>query len=104
MRSSWHRTCAAPADEDARIAAVTGERSPSMAGPDWVTADSFVVGGVEYVCRPLNERFPSTADRMCLVKWPWQVAWYQRLLQEVAPQRVVELGMWDGASVSLCAE
>jgi methyltransferase family protein len=70
----------------------------------WTSDDTFVIADVEYVCRPLTDRFPSTPDRLCLVKDPWQVDWYEVLLRDVAPQRMIEIGIWDGASMALCAE
>jgi hypothetical protein len=70
----------------------------------WTSDDTFVITDTEYVCRPLADRFPSTADRLCLVKDRWQVDWYEQLLRDLAPQRMIEIGMWDGASLALCAE
>ncbi len=70
----------------------------------WTGDDTFVLGDAEYVCRPLADRFPSTADRLCLVKHRWQVEWYEQFLRDLAPQRMIEVGMWDGASMALCAE
>jgi hypothetical protein len=70
----------------------------------WTGDDTFMVDRVEYVCRPLRDRFPSTAERMCLVKAPWQVEWYAQLLRTVAPQSMVEVGMWEGASFALAAQ
>ncbi len=70
----------------------------------WTSDDTFELGGVEFVCRALKPGFPSTPDRMLLVKSRWQVEWYERFLLERAPQTVVEVGMFDGASMALCAE
>ena len=33
----------------------------------WRGDDSFVIADVEYVCRPVTGRFPSTPDRFCLL-------------------------------------
>jgi cephalosporin hydroxylase len=38
------------------------------------------------------------------VKHPWQVDWYERLLADIEPDRMIEIGMWDGASLAFCAE
>jgi len=70
----------------------------------WKADDTFTISDVEYVCRPINGRFPSTPGRFCLLKAPWQVEWYEQLLHDLAPRRMVEVGMYDGASIAFCAE
>jgi hypothetical protein len=70
----------------------------------WRGSDAFVISDVEYVCRPVQGRFSSTASRFCLLKARWQVDSYVQLLDEVAPRRMVEVGMYDGASMALTAE
>jgi Methyltransferase domain len=71
---------------------------------EWRGDDVFTFSDVEYVCRPVKGRFPSTSERFCLLKARWQVEWYEQLLHEVAPQAMIEVGIYDGASVALCAE
>jgi hypothetical protein len=70
----------------------------------WTADDTFSLGNVEYVCRPLANRFPSTAQRFCLVKDPRHVERYAAFLRDRPAPHVVEIGMWDGASVALAAE
>jgi hypothetical protein len=70
----------------------------------WAADDAFSIGDVEYVCRPVEGRFTSTSRRFCLLKARWQVEWYEQLLRSLAPQVVVEVGMYDGASLALTAE
>jgi hypothetical protein len=70
----------------------------------WKTDDSFALGDVEYVCRPVSGRFESTPHRFCLLKAPWQVEWHERLLHDVRPGAMIEVGMFDGASVALSYE
>ncbi len=70
----------------------------------WTTDDTFAIDDVEYVCRPINGRFRSTPDRFCLLKARWQVEWYERLLHDLAPRTMIEVGMYDGASIALCAQ
>jgi hypothetical protein len=41
---------------------------------------------------------------MLLVKSRWQTEWYEDFLRRFAPQTVVEVGTFDGASLVLCAE
>jgi hypothetical protein len=71
---------------------------------NWTSDDTFELGGVEFACRALKPGFPSTADRMLLVKSRWQTEWYEDFLRKVAPQTIVEVGTFDGASLALCAE
>jgi hypothetical protein len=70
----------------------------------WTSDDTFTIDGVEYVCRPVTGRFRSTSDQFCLLKARWQVEWYEQLLYELAPRRMIEVGMYDGASIALCAQ
>ncbi|MCU1464706.1 MAG: class SAM-dependent methyltransferase [Actinomycetia bacterium] len=70
----------------------------------WTSDDSFTISDIEYVCRPTTGRFPSTPDQFCLLKARWQVEWYAQLLSELVPRTLVEVGMYDGASMALCEE
>ncbi len=70
----------------------------------WKADDTFAIGDIEYVCRPLTGRFPSAPDRFCLLKARWQVEWYEQLLQDLAPRTMIEVGTYDGGSVALCAQ
>jgi hypothetical protein len=75
--------------------------SPVLA---WITDDSFEISGTIYVCRPIGHRFPSEPGRFCLLKPRHEVEWYERFLLERAPQTIVEVGSYDGASSALFAE
>ena len=70
----------------------------------WTSEDSFAINDTEYVCRPITGRFPSTPQKFCLLKARWQVEWYAQLLSDLVPRRIVEVGMYDGASMALCEE
>jgi hypothetical protein len=70
----------------------------------WTGDDTFELGGVEFVCRALKAGFPSTPERMLLVKSRWQVEWYEQFLRDLQPQGVLEVGTFDGASLAFCAE
>jgi hypothetical protein len=70
----------------------------------WTADDAFSIGDIEYVCRPIDRRFPSTPERFCLIKARWQVEWYEQLLRGLSPTRIVEVGMYDGASLAFAAE
>jgi len=71
----------------------------------WTGDNTFEIGDVEFVCTPmLQGGFPSTPGRFCLVKPKSAVEAYERLLREREPHVIVEVGMYDGASVALFAE
>jgi hypothetical protein len=70
----------------------------------WTADDTFTIDDVEYICRPVTGRFTSTANRFCLLKARWQVEWYEQLLHDLAPRKLVEVGMYDGASMAFCAQ
>jgi hypothetical protein len=70
----------------------------------WIHPDTFLLGGIEFVCRALMRGFPSTPERMLLVKSRWQAEWYEQFLRNLRPQSVVEIGTFDGASLAMCAE
>jgi hypothetical protein len=72
--------------------------------PAWTADDTFELGGITYVCRPIGHRFPSEPGRFCLLKPRHEVDWYERFLAERAPKHIVEVGSYDGASSALFAE
>lgn len=69
----------------------------------WASDDELVVGDVTFRAAPRN-RFKSTANRFCLVKRPDLVQRYQALLAELAPKRIVELGIFAGGSTALLSQ
>jgi hypothetical protein len=71
----------------------------------WTRDDAFEIAGIEYVCCPiLRGGFPSQPGRFCLVKPRSAVDAYEQMLRGLAPRRIVEVGMFDGASTALVAE
>jgi hypothetical protein len=71
----------------------------------WTRDDAFEIAGIEYVCCPiLRGGFPSEPGRFCLVKPRSAVEAYENALRALAPRRIVEVGMFDGASTALMAE
>ena len=58
----------------------------------WIHPDTFLLGGIEFVCRALMRGFPSTPERMLLVKSRWQAEWYVQFLRHLGPQSVIETG------------
>jgi hypothetical protein len=70
----------------------------------WSDRETFEIDGITYVCRPLGDRFASEPGHFCLVKAPWQVEWYEKLLADLVPQTVLEIGTFDGGSAALFAQ
>ena len=69
----------------------------------WIADDTFSLDGTTFVCRPVARRFPSSADRFCLLKARWEVEWYEEFLAARVPGRIFEIGTYDGASAALFA-
>jgi hypothetical protein len=55
------------------------------------------------VTRPLAHRFRSASDRFCLVKRPDLVLAYLKLIDDLRPATVVELGVYQGGGCALVA-
>lgn len=70
----------------------------------WTADDTCLLAGTTFVCRPVARRFPSSADRFCLLKAPWEVEWYEHFLTTRAPRRIFEIGTHEGSSAALFAE
>lgn len=71
----------------------------------WTRDDAFEIAGIEYVCCPiLRGGFPSEPGHFCLVKPKSAVDAYEQMLRGLAPRRIVEVGMFAGASTALMAE
>jgi SAM-dependent methyltransferase len=69
---------------------------------DWRGEDEFVLDGVEFGLRPgVSEPFDSTPGRFCLCKAPWAIDELERLLAELRPRRVIEVGIKQGGSTAL---
>lgn len=82
-----------------------GARFPSAQVVNWTGDRTFEIGDVEYVCSPmLRGGFLSEPGRFCLVKGPSEVQAYERLLKDLSPRVIVEVGTYDGASTALFAE
>lgn len=71
---------------------------------DWRDDETFVIEGIEYVCRPNYGRFKSEAGRFCLLEPRAEVEQYEALISALEPKRIVEVGMYDGASAALFSE
>jgi hypothetical protein len=70
----------------------------------WREDESFELGGIEYVCRPMGGRFKSGPGRFCLLKPRREVERYEEILADLEPRRIVEVGMYDGASAAFFSE
>jgi len=70
----------------------------------WRSDDEFEIDGVAYACRPIDGVFPSTADRFCLRKPPELVRRIERMLADLQPRTIVEVGVFQGGSTGLLAQ
>jgi Methyltransferase domain len=70
----------------------------------WIAEDTFTVEGTTFVCRPVGRRFHSEPGRFCLLKPRHEVEWYDAFLRERGPERIVEVGAYDGGSSAFIAE
>jgi SAM-dependent methyltransferase len=68
----------------------------------WDGDDRFTIGSTSFECT-LHDRFTSSVDRFCIVKPRGLVDQYVDLFAEVAPQRIVELGINRGGSTAMLA-
>src|SRR4051794_34239532 len=75
-----------------------------MTAPEvrWETESDLVVDDVRFRVAS-HGRFASTEERFCLVKRPDLVEQYREMLSELAPKRIVELGVLQGGSTALLA-
>jgi SAM-dependent methyltransferase len=72
---------------------------------EWRSDDELVVAGVSYGLRPFTEPFPSKGgDRFCLRKPRPEVERLAALLKRLEPERVLELGVYQGGSTALIAQ
>jgi len=69
---------------------------------EWRDEQTLIVDGVEFISRT-SHRFPSEPGRFCLVKRPDLVRRYVDLLSDLRPERIVELGIYQGGSTALIA-
>jgi predicted O-methyltransferase YrrM len=68
----------------------------------WTNEIEFRIHDTVFVAVQGNQkRFKSTPDRFCVVKTPELVNRYAALVDELAPRRVVELGILQGGSTAL---
>jgi len=68
----------------------------------WIDDEHLVVGDIHFRLAVMN-RFTSKGDQFCLVKPRSMVERYFRLIDELAPTRMVELGICKGGSTALLA-
>lgn len=72
---------------------------------EWKSDDELLVDGISYGLRPVTDPFPSKGgDRFCLRKPRSEVERLDALLAELEPERVLELGVYQGGSAALIAQ
>ncbi len=69
---------------------------------NWIGDDQAELDGTRYVCRPIAlGRIPSDADRLCICKTQADMRNLEALVERLSPRRIVEVGIFDGASTAL---
>lgn len=68
---------------------------------EWSGDEEFDLGGRRFVCRPVFRAFESTPERLCLRKARWSVERYAELIDEIRPDRILEIGVAGGASAAM---
>ncbi len=69
----------------------------------WRDDETFSIDDVEFLCRPIFGQFRSEPGRFCLLKRRADIELYERLIADLDPQRIVEIGTHDGGSAALVA-
>jgi len=67
----------------------------------WTSEHTFQLGDTEYVCDMYGVRSDSEPTRFCIAKHPANIRRYAALIAELAPQRIVEVGILEGASTAM---
>jgi predicted O-methyltransferase YrrM len=70
-------------------------------GAAWRDENVLELDGVQLVAHGATSRFTSTRNRFCLVKRPDLVDAYLRLLDDMRPSTIVEIGVYQGGSCAL---
>lgn len=86
--------------------AVTETESRDGSRPElhWHDETEFSIGEVSYSCRPRFDTFPSKPDRFCVRKPREVLERYERLLRELRPRTLVEVGVYEGGSAAMMAQ
>jgi hypothetical protein len=70
----------------------------------WIDDEEFTIDGVHFLCRGIKVGLKSVPDRFCIIKPRWQVERYARVLEALAPKKIVEIGIFDGGSTAFLAQ
>jgi predicted O-methyltransferase YrrM len=68
----------------------------------WTADDRFTIGPISFECA-LYDRFVSEPDRFCIIKPRKLVEQYRQLFADLAPKRIIELGINRGGSTAMLA-
>lgn len=71
---------------------------------DWVGEDEFRLAGATFDCRPVADGVESTTDRLCIRKPREVIEMYERLIADIEPRNLFEVGIFEGGSTALLAE
>jgi predicted O-methyltransferase YrrM len=72
----------------------------------WLAEDLYAVDGIEFIVTPDAARYledESTASRFVVAKTPAMVDRVAEMIDELAPKRIFELGIYKGGSTALLA-
>lgn len=69
----------------------------------WTDDEVLEIDDVRFISRPMFGHFTSDSDRFCLLKRPALIRAYLDLLEDLRPERIVELGVYQGGGCALMA-
>ena len=69
----------------------------------WDGDEQFTIGPTAFRCMKVDAWFNSTAEQFCVFKPRSTIDHYERLLAELAPAKIVELGIFRGGSTAMVA-
>lgn len=70
----------------------------------WSADDAFEIDGVRYVCRPFRDPFPTKDGTFCLRKPREEIERYVDLIDGEHPERIFEIGIYQGGSTAMLAQ
>ena len=88
----------------AQFARACASTTRMRAVPAWSRHDEIDLDGVRFHATALPSAARSTATRFQVVKSRWLVDRYINLIAEFRPERIFELGIFDGGSTALIAQ
>jgi SAM-dependent methyltransferase len=66
--------------------------------------DAFTLNGIQYLCSTIGGFVASKPGSFCLLKSRSAVEGYERLLAELKPRTILEIGTWQGGSLAFLTD